>query len=50
MAEKVLIIGGGIGGLALAQILRGMNIASEVFERDAHSDARQQLWAVALTS
>ena len=31
---KVLIVGAGIAGLALAQILRKQNIAFEIFERD----------------
>lgn len=46
---KVLIIGGGPAGLALAQILQANNVSCTVFERDDQIDARAQGWAVALT-
>ncbi|KAK5048000.1 hypothetical protein LTR84_006190 [Exophiala bonariae] len=46
--EKVLIIGAGPGGLALAQILRRHNVAYEIFERDDSQRGRKQGWAVAL--
>lgn len=46
--EKVLIIGAGPGGLALAQILRRYNVAYEIFERDDSQRGRKQGWAVAL--
>ena len=45
---KVLIVGAGPGGLALAQILRARNVPFEIFERDAKETVRQQGWAVAL--
>ncbi|TKA63947.1 hypothetical protein B0A55_12957 [Friedmanniomyces simplex] len=43
---KVLIIGAGVAGLALAQILRKRGLAFEVFERD--DGARNQGWSVGL--
>lgn len=46
--EKVLIIGAGPGGLALAQILRRYGIPYEIFERDDSQRGRKQGWAVAL--
>lgn len=52
MAERsyphVLIVGAGLSGLALAQILRKNNISYEIFDRDADADARAQGWAIAL--
>lgn len=44
----VLIMGAGLGGLALAQSLRKQGISFEIFERDADKDARSQGWAIAL--
>ena len=46
--NKVLIIGAGLGGLALAQILKANNVDFEIFERDGGPSARKQGWAVAL--
>ena len=46
--QHVLIIGGGLGGLALAQALRKSSIQSTVFERDANPEGRKQSWAVSL--
>ncbi|KAK5693239.1 hypothetical protein LTR17_025188 [Elasticomyces elasticus] len=43
---KVLIIGAGISGLALAQILRKNGILFEVFERD--DGTRMQGWSLGL--
>ena len=43
---KVLIIGSGVSGLSLAQILRKEGIAFEIFERDDGS--RRQGWSIAL--
>ncbi|MCJ1377644.1 hypothetical protein MMC17_000740 [Xylographa soralifera] len=45
---RVLIIGAGVGGLALAQVLRKHQIPYLVFERDAGDHARGQGWAIAL--
>jgi cation diffusion facilitator CzcD-associated flavoprotein CzcO len=45
---KVLIIGGGLGGLACAQGLRKHGIPYEIFERDESPNARTQGWALSL--
>lgn len=44
----VLILGGGLGGLTLAQCLRKKGISYQVFERDSDPHARPQGWAIAL--
>lgn len=44
----VLIIGAGLGGLALAQSLRKKNIPFTISERDESSSSRQQGWAITL--
>jgi len=43
---KVLIVGAGVAGLALAQILRKHNIGFEIYERDDRSGG--QRWSIAL--
>ncbi|KAF9879487.1 hypothetical protein CkaCkLH20_03030 [Colletotrichum karsti] len=52
MASKqsphVLIVGAGLSGLTLGQILRKNNISFSIFERDTRADARAQGWAIAL--
>ncbi|KAH8198843.1 hypothetical protein TruAng_007011 [Truncatella angustata] len=44
----VLIVGAGLGGLALAQCLRKRGISFEIFERDADENSRPQGWAIGL--
>ncbi|KAK6384963.1 hypothetical protein LTS17_002526 [Exophiala oligosperma] len=46
--NQVLIIGGGLGGLALGQILQANGVPFQVFERDQELHSRRQGWAVAL--
>lgn len=52
MASKpyphVLIVGAGLSGLTLAQILRKNGVSYEIFERDESAEARAQGWAIAL--
>ncbi|KAF8855312.1 hypothetical protein BDZ45DRAFT_746576 [Acephala macrosclerotiorum] len=47
-SPHVLIVGGGLGGLALAQTLRKQGISFEVFERDSDDHSRVQGWALSL--
>jgi cation diffusion facilitator CzcD-associated flavoprotein CzcO len=47
-SNKVLIIGAGLGGLVLAQILKKNGVPFEIFERDEGLASRKQGWAVAL--
>ncbi|PIG88059.1 hypothetical protein AARAC_001547 [Aspergillus arachidicola] len=42
MSRPILIIGGGLGGLCLAQALRKHNIPFKLFEKDAEIDYRPQ--------
>ncbi|KAI1633025.1 putative monooxygenase [Biscogniauxia mediterranea] len=44
----VLIVGAGLSGLTLAQILRKNGVSFEIFERDKSAEARSQGWAIAL--
>lgn len=48
-SSPVLIIGAGLAGLALAQILKSQSIPFQIFERDFAPTVRCQGWAVALT-
>ncbi|XXH02031.1 hypothetical protein Hte_008396 [Hypoxylon texense] len=45
---RILIVGGGLGGLTLAQCLRKQNIPFEIFERDTNPVSRISGWAIAL--
>jgi glycine/D-amino acid oxidase-like deaminating enzyme len=44
----VLIIGGGLAGLTLAQALRARNYTFQVFDRDVSEVARNQGWCITL--
>lgn len=44
----VLIVGAGLGGLALAQVLRKAGISFDVFEKEESADARFEGWSLAL--
>lgn len=45
---KVVIVGGGIGGLALAQGLRKHGVDVDVYERDTHRDVRLDRYRLAI--
>ncbi|PNY29230.1 Tetracycline resistance protein from transposon [Tolypocladium capitatum] len=47
-AKPVIIIGAGVVGLTLAHGLKKANIPFEIYERDAHIDARPHGWAITL--
>lgn len=49
MRSTVLIVGGGLGGLALAQALRKLGISYQVFDRDDPEHSRTQGWVIALS-
>ena len=46
--DKVLIIGAGLSGLALAQILRRHSIPFQIFERHEVFRPEKQGWALGL--
>ncbi|KAF7968135.1 hypothetical protein HWV62_31754 [Athelia sp. TMB] len=45
---KIIIIGAGLGGLALAQSLRSHGLEFEIYERDEGKYSRNQGWALSL--
>lgn len=45
---KVLIVGGGLAGLALANGLKNKGISCEVYERDVDPDSRTQGWSLSM--
>ncbi|MCJ1245622.1 hypothetical protein MMC30_002826 [Trapelia coarctata] len=47
--HKVLIVGAGMGGLALAQALRKQRVPFEIFDREAGPYERSQGWAIGLS-
>lgn len=47
-SPHVLILGGGIGGLTLAQALRKKEIPFSIFERDSKQNSRSQGWSIGL--
>ncbi|KAK8052961.1 FAD-dependent monooxygenase cctM [Apiospora saccharicola] len=49
-SPHVLILGAGLGGLALAQALRKRGVSYEIFERDTHDTERRQGWTVSVHS
>lgn len=44
----MIIIGGGLSGLALAQCFRNQGIECEIYERDTDEHSRAQGWAITL--
>ncbi|OBZ82035.1 FAD-dependent urate hydroxylase [Choanephora cucurbitarum] len=48
MEQKVIIVGGGLAGLLLANGLKKNNIPFEVYERDLGEDTRAQGWSLSL--
>ncbi|KAI8362607.1 hypothetical protein BD560DRAFT_404303 [Blakeslea trispora] len=48
MSQKVIIVGGGLAGLLLANGLKKNNIPFEVYERDVSEDSRAQGWSLSL--
>lgn len=48
MNDKVIIIGGGLAGLSLANVLKHQGVPYKVFERDATPQARTQGWSISL--
>lgn len=47
-AFHVLIVGAGLGGLALAQLLRKARIKFDIFEKQATADPQFEGWSLAL--
>ncbi|KAI5926648.1 hypothetical protein F4810DRAFT_724262 [Camillea tinctor] len=44
----VLIVGAGLGGLTLAQVLRKQGVSFEIFERDPSETSRTQGWSLSI--
>ncbi|KAJ5109038.1 hypothetical protein N7456_005713 [Penicillium angulare] len=47
-SEPILIVGAGLGGLALAQALHRKQIPFRIFEREVQHGVREQGWAISL--
>ncbi|KAJ5273388.1 hypothetical protein N7478_008513 [Penicillium angulare] len=47
-SEPILIVGAGLGGLALAQALHKKRIPFRIFEREIQHGVREQGWAISL--
>lgn len=45
---RVLIVGAGLGGLALAQVLMKHGVEFEIFDRDESEFSRRQGWAIGI--
>ena len=45
---RVLIVGAGLGGLALAQVLKKQGVDFEIFDRDESEFSRRQGWAIGI--
>ncbi|KAL1931856.1 hypothetical protein VTP01DRAFT_8912 [Rhizomucor pusillus] len=48
MKDKVIIIGGGLAGLSLANVLKHQGVPYKVYERDASPEARTQGWSISV--
>jgi glycine/D-amino acid oxidase-like deaminating enzyme len=46
--SPIIIIGAGIVGLSLAQALKKEGIPFQIYDRDAHLEARQQGWGISI--
>ena len=49
-SKRIAIIGGGIGGLALAHALRNTSYIVTVYERDAQAGAREQGYQIGINA
>lgn len=48
MNDKVIIIGGGLAGLSLANVLKHQGVPYKVFERDTAPESRTQGWSISV--